>query len=113
MTERNNPFLIQLRHANFIRQKELFKQCGQWGLVDRSNEIAGEVGEVCNVTKKIKRQLDNDMSTTELHDNLKDEIGDVLITLDLLAMDAGISLEEACRDKFNKTTHKHGGKTFL
>ena len=44
-------------------------------------------------------------------ENVKDELGDVLISLNLLAMDLGIDLEEAAIQKFNKTSEKYGLET--
>lgn len=41
------------------------------------------------------------------------EMGDVLVTLDLLADELGIDLSSAVADKFNKTSIKNGLQTRL
>jgi NTP pyrophosphatase (non-canonical NTP hydrolase) len=75
-----------LRTANAARQTE-------WdptGLVNnmghRMNELAGEIGEFCNVIKKFRRaELDIPGSRADL-EMYTDELGDVVICLDLLLM---------------------------
>ena len=44
----------------------------------------------------------------ELRDQLRDEIADTFIYLDLLAQSQGIDLGEAVRNKFNRTSDKLG-----
>jgi NTP pyrophosphatase (non-canonical NTP hydrolase) len=78
-----------LRSANIARQAE-------WdaaGLVNntghRMNELAGEIGEFCNVIKKFRRaELDIPGSRADL-EMYTDELGDVVICLDLLLMTLG------------------------
>lgn len=106
--------LKALRNRNRNRDKEFRernKTDDDWNLVDRSNELAGEVGELCNLTKKVRRAkmglYDSDVSKQEI----KDEIADILICLDLLAMDMDIDLSEAVVEKFNKSSEKFGLET--
>ena len=47
--------LADLRAANVTRQKE-WDSLGQLTLAYRGNELAGEVGEACNVIKKLERE---------------------------------------------------------
>jgi NTP pyrophosphatase (non-canonical NTP hydrolase) len=46
-------------------------------------------------------------------ENLVEEIGDVLITIDLLANEFNIDLEQAVKSKFNKTSEKVSIPVFL
>ena len=64
--------------------------------------MAGEVGELCNLLKKIRRGEDIDPEDVEM------EMADVAIYLDLVAHHAGIDLGEAIRHKFNRDSVKRG-----
>jgi NTP pyrophosphatase (non-canonical NTP hydrolase) len=104
--------LQALRIANVIRQKE-------WAgdvVLDASfagNELAGEVGEACNVVKKLERQRLGIKSTEETVEHLAEELADIVICVDLLAMKYGIDLAAAVPSKFNQTSHKMGLNTFM
>lgn len=81
-----------------------------WSLSDWFTAAAGEFGEAANVAKKLNRYRDgipgNDKSEQELRMQLADEIADVVIYLDLLAQREGVSLGDAIRSKFNRTSVK-------
>lgn len=83
-----------------------------WSLSDWFTATLGELGEAANVAKKLNRYRDgikgNSESEVELRAHLADEIADTFIYLDLLAQAAGIDLEDAVRDKFNRTSRKIG-----
>lgn len=83
-----------------------------WSLSDWFTAVMGELGEAANVAKKLNRYRDgikgNSESEAELRAHLADEIADTFIYLDLLAQSEGIDLEEAVRDKFNRTSRKIG-----
>jgi NTP pyrophosphatase (non-canonical NTP hydrolase) len=83
-----------------------------WSLSDWGVALAGEVGELCNVIKKQNRVRDRmqQRGTNEgaLQHNLKMEIGDVYIYLDLLARRAGLNLEDCVRDTFNRISEREG-----
>lgn len=102
-----NNVYTSLRAANVMRQKE-------WDPTNsitpefRGNELAGEVGELCNLIKKIARERLGLRGTRATKEELEDEIGDVRICLSLLAIDLGIDDELAARKKFNKTSEKYG-----
>ena len=102
--------LEKLRKASQERQKEWGK--GQeFSLSFRGVELGGEAGEVLNEIKKIERHRMGIAGGKETLDDLKDEIGDVIICLDLIAGDLGIDLFECAKNKFNKTSEKHGFQT--
>lgn len=98
-----------LRAANIARQ-EYWGGSDNWTLADWSNALAGEVGEACNVVKKIRRPqlgtIGNSADTPAYHKQLESEIGDVLIYLDLLAKAAGLDLAECAMRAFNEKSEK-------
>lgn len=107
--------LNELRQANVTRNGE-WNENGvsvQYPLSFRTTELAGEVGELCNAIKKLERIRLNIVGGKQLTEDDWDEFGDVLISLDLLAMEANVNLSEVTVRKFNKTSTKHGMKTFL
>ncbi len=96
-----------LREANLARQREWDKD-NKISLAYRGNELAGEVGEACNIIKKLERERMGIAGSRARIDDLAQELADVVICADLIAMDAGIDLEEAVRSKFNATSEKVG-----
>lgn len=93
--------------ANDFRQQE-WDEDNQISLAYRGNELAGEVGEACNVIKKLERERMGIRGSRATRDALAEELADVVICTDLIAMQAGINLEEAVRAKFNATSDKYG-----
>lgn len=83
-----------------------------WSLSDWSVALAGEVGELCDVVKKLNRARDglrgNKLTPEELNVELAKEIADVFIYLDLLARAAHVDLYAAIRDKFNEVSERNG-----
>lgn len=99
----------ELRAANVARCNQVFFPLESWSLPQWGNSLAGEVGEACNVIKKI----DRDGPTGKRYDDLVEELADVLIYADLLAARAGINLGEAVEAKFNKVSVKRLSNVFL
>jgi NTP pyrophosphatase (non-canonical NTP hydrolase) len=101
-----------LRRANRQRQDE-------WDpnkTIDplyRATELAGEMGAALNVVKKLERERRGIAGSRATKDDLRHELADVLICLDLLAEEYGIDLGEATREKFNATSQKVGLTTRL
>ena len=97
----------QLRTANLTR-------CAKWncgvpcGIEFSACELAGETGEVCNAVKKLSRLRRNMKGGVDTTANIAEELADVVICADLLAMDLGIDLGAAVAAKFNATSEKHG-----
>src|SRR6266581_303996 len=96
-----------LRAANETRQAE-WDVDNQITLAYRGNELAGEVGEACNVIKKLERERMGIRGSRDTVAHLAEELADVIICCDLIAMSAGIDLDAAVRDKFNATSEKVG-----
>lgn len=99
-----------LRAANIVRQQE-WDPASKISLSYRGNELAGEVGEACNVIKKLERARLGIRGTTATFEQLAEELADVVICADLIAMAEGIDLNDAVRRKFNATSEKYGLKT--
>lgn len=101
-----------LRSANAARQAE-------WGKDDRltaayrGNELAGEVGEACNIIKKLERERLGIRGSRATVEQLAEELADVVICVDLIAMFYGLDLDEAIARKFNATSEKVGLATRL
>ncbi len=75
--------------------------------------LAGEVGELCNMIKKLQRVekggIDGGSSYKAIDIDkkmLQEEIGGIAIYLDLLASLLNIELEEAIRTTFNKKSEE-------
>ncbi len=96
-----------LRAANLARQAE-WDAGNQLTLSYRGNELAGEVGEACNVIKKLERERLGIRGSRDTLAHLAEELADVMICCDLIAMAAGIDLDAAVRAKFNATSAKVG-----
>jgi NTP pyrophosphatase (non-canonical NTP hydrolase) len=83
-----------------------------WSLSDWAVAFAGEVGELCNVVKKLNRVRDglvgNKESAADLRTAMRKEIADCYLYLDLLAQAAGVDLASAVRDKFNEVSERNG-----
>ncbi len=101
-----------LRDANVSRDLEWDPQ-RRLGAEFKALELAGEVGEACNVVKKISREKLGLIGSRVTAEDLAEELADVVICVDLLAAYFGIDLAAAVEDKFNLTTQKHGFRTFL
>lgn len=97
----------QLRDANQRRHIEWAKG-GEVTLSFRGVELGGEAGEVLNEIKKIERERFGLAGGKTDLAGLKEELADVLICVDLIAMDLDIDLADAVRAKFNKTSEKFG-----
>lgn len=104
--------LNALRHANLERQA-LWCPEQVPDLAFRGVELAGEAGEVCNVIKKLERERLGWRGSRDTVEHLAEELADVIICADLIAIAAGIDLSAAVRAKFNATSEKVGLPTRL
>jgi NTP pyrophosphatase (non-canonical NTP hydrolase) len=102
--------LSELRKANKIRQQE-WDTDNKISIEYRGNELAGEAGEACNVVKKLARERMGIRGSRATPEQLAEELADVIICVDLIAMAFDIDLEEAVVSKFNATSEKVGLST--
>lgn len=105
-------FLTSLRETNMERAKYfghggLFEEDG-WNIAEWGCALGGEAGELLNVLKKFNRQAPFDPSPEELTRMAANEIGDVLIYLDLIAAKLQLELADCARNKFNATSDRYG-----
>lgn len=102
-----------LRAANVARDQEWNTGSERVSMTFRATELAGEVGEACNVIKKLERERIGLVGSRDTKEHLAEELADIVICTDLVAMDAGIDLDAAVAAKFNATSEKNGLATRL
>lgn len=73
----------------------------------RGNELGGECGEAQNVIKKLERERHGWRGSRDTVEHLGEELADVIHCAVLVAITAGIDLEQAVIDKFNATSEKN------
>ncbi|HMT74527.1 MAG TPA: MazG nucleotide pyrophosphohydrolase domain-containing protein [Chitinophagaceae bacterium] len=112
--------LSAFRPLNVQRATYGFRCYDNQPLTYWTTALAGEVGELCNMIKKLQRVekggVDGGSSYTAKDINkemLKEEIGGIAIYLDLLASLLDIDLEEAIIDTFNSKSAKYGFEQFV
>lgn len=112
LQEERKGVLELLRDANVLREKEWDPE-GKISVLFHGNEFAGEVGEACNIIKKLERERMGIRGTRATVAELAEELADVVIVADLIALHSDIDLGKAVRDKFNKTSEKYGLSVML
>jgi NTP pyrophosphatase (non-canonical NTP hydrolase) len=112
--------LHNFSHINRERAAEGFKTYKNVPITYWTTALAGEVGELCNMIKKIERVAHGGIDGGSTHtaatlskEDLKEEIGGIAIYLDLLAGLLDIDLEEAIVETFNSKSEKYGFKQLL
>lgn len=107
----SNPVMLTfpaLRSANVARLPTFRNANGEpahseadgsdWGLGDWCTAVTGEVGELANLLKKVRR---GDLTLEQARAAIATELADVVIYLDILAFRCGVDLGEATVAKFN------------
>lgn len=89
-----------------------------WTPLEWSGAAAGEVGELTNLAKKLRRgdaELDEviDDDGTTLREAMAKECADVVVYIDLVAKQIGVNLGEAVRAKFNEVSERAGSTVRL
>ncbi|KPL21781.1 MAG: hypothetical protein AMJ75_09350 [Phycisphaerae bacterium SM1_79] len=97
----------ELSKANLLRCEKSFHPLNDWSPSDWSNAMAGECGEVCNLTKKLRRGED-----IKPHE-IGREIADSVIYADLLAQRLGLSLGDLVKKTFNNKSDEVGSDIYL
>jgi NTP pyrophosphatase (non-canonical NTP hydrolase) len=95
-TEKPFVWADTLREANILRQAE-WDQGNVISLTYRGNELAGEAGEACNVMKKIERERLGIAGSRATINDLADELADIVICADLVALSEGLPLKSEWR----------------
>ena len=102
----------KLRNANILRNIE-WNPDNKVTPTFRGLELSGEVGEACNIIKKLERERIGIRGGRATIEELEEELSDIMICVDLIAMDYNINLDRAVSDKFNKTSKKYDLKTLI
>jgi NTP pyrophosphatase (non-canonical NTP hydrolase) len=83
-----------------------------WSTSDWLTALMGELGEAANVAKKLNRVRDgipgNKQSEAELHQQLRKELGDVFVYLDLTCRSLGFCVDDAAAEVFNAKSKEIG-----
>lgn len=102
--------LEKLFIANEARNK-LWDPKNQFTPLFFATELAGEIGELCNVVKKHERARLGLPGSQSSAFAFQEELADSFIVLVLLAQSYGITkedIQEIIAVKFNQTSAKHG-----
>ena len=93
--------LREFQEANDARSRESFRSAG-WNPLEWAGALAGEVGELANLLKKMRRGETVNMA------DVADEIGDVLPYLAHVATACGLDLEQCVTRKWNRVSVRVG-----
>lgn len=110
-----------LRAINVRRCVRGFKHSLEsWSVAEWTNAAIGELGEACNIAKKMLRHRDgvagnkgDDRDLAKLRRKLGRELADAIIYLDLVAASQGIDLGAAVRETFNAKSEEIGAEERL
>lgn len=109
MEDSKMHFLKKLRNANIARTKEWSQGAAKpFALIFWANELGGEIGEACNVLKKLDREHTYKVrGSYDTVDHLAEEFGDIIICCDLLALHSGIDLSPWVEPSLKQETHDY------
>lgn len=102
----------QLRAATISREAE-WDPDHRFDLSFLGNATAGEVGEACNIIKKLERERLGFKGSRASIDELAEELADVILYIDIIAMRLNINLWDAIVSKFNAVSDKLDFQTRL
>lgn len=107
-----------LAEANLLRAETLYhKNITDWSPLEWGGALSGEVGELNNILKKIKKIDSNlghfnykpgEQDLEKLRAQAASEIGDVAIYLDLVAQRLQLDLGDCVVTKFNEVSKREG-----
>lgn len=110
----------ELREANVKRCVTGFgHSLDSWSVAEWTNAAAGEMGEACNIAKKLIRFRNAVKGNTpgksvdDYRAELARELADALIYIDLTCASQGIDLEAALIDTFNNKSVEIGSEVLL
>lgn len=108
-----------LKGVNVRRCETAFHKLNEWTPTDWACAMAGEMGEACNLIKKLRRLdgadkgKDTPKERAKLTRMIGEELADTVIYADLLTARLGLSLGDEVRKKFNKVSRRRGVEIFL
>lgn len=113
MSELTFDHLSEINESRVKRWHPGFPEREGWNGADWSNAMCGEAGEAANVVKKLRR-LEENLKGREVEteyvlvSELGDELADVVIYANLLALKYNLDLGTCIEQKFNRTSEEHG-----
>ncbi len=119
MSRGENLTFGELHEANSERCEQVFHKIDAWTPTDWGCALAGEVGEACNLIKKLRRldtadkAQDSPTMRKKLVAAIAKELADSVIYIDLTATRLGIDLGKAVRSKFNAVSKKRKSSVVL
>jgi NTP pyrophosphatase (non-canonical NTP hydrolase) len=99
--------LASFRAANIERCEGDFHELSVWSPTDWACAAAGELGEACNMIKKLRRGQDIDLQAIGF------ELADAVTYIDLLAVRLQRDLALDMITKFNIISDRSGSKIYL
>lgn len=107
-----SEFWTKLRTANIARDA-VWNPNKLLSLSFRGNELGGEAGEAQNVLKKIERERLGLVGSRATTQELGLELSDVIICVDLIAMEFDLDMAEFIPRKFNMTSRQRNLSVFM
>jgi NTP pyrophosphatase (non-canonical NTP hydrolase) len=92
--------VVDFTRINVERCEKYFHLLDEWSETDWGCALAGEVGELCNMLKKVRR---GDLVDRQA---IAKELGDIQAYLTLLAARLKIDLVQATINKFNEVSDR-------
>lgn len=115
--------LSTLREANLKRLPQFRDRQGRiahakpdgsdWSRAEWLQAVVGEVGELANLLKKVKRGDFTAEQMPEVEQEIQKEFADIVIYLDIFAAQCGVDLDRAVREKFNEVSRRVGATVFI
>ena len=81
-----------------------------WSRAEWLEAVVGELGEYANESKKYRR---GDLNAAEFKTKATKELADVVIYIDILAMQLGIDLGQAVMEKWNEVSRRVGVNIYI
>lgn len=121
MTELRTGLSFHTLRAANIKRLPLFRDArgnichshptgGDWSVSDWVEAVVGELGEFANLHKKVRR---GDLTLEDAKLELGRELADIVIYLDILALQLDIDLDAAVVEKFNAVSRRVSAKVFI
>ena len=95
--------VVQFKNARGEYSHPLTLGLDNWTPADWITAVVGELGELANILKKVKR---GDFALAEKRQEIADELADTQIYLDLLAASLSVDLGLATMEKFNRVSRR-------
>lgn len=109
----------QFSEANLLKTEKFYDPIQSWYYTDWACALAGEVGELCNIIKKMRRVSTNQSELIELQhmavddvkkfsSMLREEIYDCYVYLDLLTQRLGMDMSDLLEEQYYENAKKKG-----